>query len=58
MKQKSLDCPFGWICTKNECALFWAKTHPPSKSRGNPFSSFCVILLTNQQTSQQTDALR
>ena len=36
--------------------LFWAETHPPSKFRGNPFCRFCLILLTNQPTSQQTDS--
>ena len=27
-------------------------THPPSKRRENLFNSFCVILLTNQQTNR------
>ena len=34
-----------WICTKS---------HPLSIFHGNPFSSFCVILLTNQPTNNQT----
>lgn len=32
----------------------WTKTHPPSKFCGNPFSNFCIILLTNQRTNKWT----
>ena len=32
------------------CDLFWAMSNPPCKFGGNPFSSFCVILLKNQPT--------
>ena len=42
------------ICTKSSCALFWAQNHPPFKFCGNLFSSFCVILLTNQHTHKLT----
>ena len=44
--------PFIRICTKSYWGLFWAKTHPPSKLRGNLFSCFCEILLTNQPTNK------
>lgn len=36
----------------NWYALFWAKIHPLSKFCGNWFSSFCIILLTNQPINQ------
>lgn len=36
--------------TKSKQGLFWTRTHPPFKFRGNPFRCFCVILLTNQPT--------
>ena len=42
------------VCQKWD--LFRAETQPPSKFHGNPFSSFCSILLTNQPTSQQMDS--
>ena len=34
---------------------FLAETHLSSKLRGNWFCGFCVILLANQQTNQQTE---
>ena len=37
------------IHTKSHSGLFCAETHPPSKFHENLFSSFCVILVTNQQ---------
>ena len=35
--------------TRTYWALFWTETHPPAKYWGNAFSSFCVILPTNQR---------
>ena len=37
-----------WICTSSSWDLFLAVTRLPSKFHGNLFSSFCLILLTNQ----------
>lgn len=45
------------ICTKSELGLFWAETHPPSKFRGNWLCSFCVVLLTNQQSNTTSSKL-
>ena len=50
--QLVLTRPFFQICTKSQWGLFWAETRPPYKFHGNPFSSFCVILVTNQQTNK------
>ena len=41
--------PVFWTHTQSQWRLFWAETRPPSTFPGNLFSSFCVILLTNQQ---------
>ena len=40
-----------WSVPKVNGALFWAETHPQSKFFENPLCSFCVVLLTNQQTN-------
>ena len=41
-----------WILPLNKSywgLFFWVETYPSSEFPGNPHSSFCVILLTNQQ---------
>lgn len=48
-KKNSWISPFIQIRTKSLWGLCWAKTHPSSKCNGNPFFSFCLSLLTNQQ---------
>lgn len=40
---------------KSQQGLIWAETRPPAKFGGNLFGSFCLILITNQQTDRQTD---
>ena len=37
---------------KVNVGVFWVETRPSSKFCGNQFSSFRVILLTNQPTNQ------
>ena len=52
--KKSWIPPFLWFWTKSNWVVFWAETHPLSKFHRNLLSGFCVILLTNQPTNQQT----
>lgn len=52
--QKMAPCSLILICTKSQWGLFWVETRPPSNLHGNTFSSFGVILLTNQQTTYKT----
>ena len=51
VSENSCICPFIRIHTKSYWGLFWAETHPPSKFCWNGLSSFCVIMITNQQTT-------
>ena len=46
--------PFIRIQSKSLWGLFWTETNPLYKFCGNLFSSFCVILVTNQQTKKWT----
>lgn len=54
--EKTLLDPFPYLDQHQKLMeSFWADTHPQSKFHGNLSSRFCVILLTNQATKQQTD---
>ena len=51
-KRNSLVRPFIRNCIKSQWGLFWSWTHPLFKFHANPFSSFCLILVTNQPNNQ------
>ena len=52
LKKCYWTCPFNQIHTKSQWGLLKVEMYPPSKFGGNPFCSFCVSLVTNQQTNR------
>ena len=51
LKENPGSLPLSRSTPKVNGVYLWAKTHQLSKSDGNQFRSFCVILLTNQPTN-------
>lgn len=54
-KKSPWICQFIQIRSRSQRVLFWAGTRPPCEFSGNLFSSFRVIVLTNQPTIKQSN---
>lgn len=54
-KKSPWICQFIQIRSRSQRGLFWAGSRPPCEFSGNLFSSFRVIVLTNQPTIKQSN---